>query len=130
VTKIKFLTLSEIIEIHKDQISRYGGAQGIRDISMLKSAAATPLASFGGSFLHPSLEEMAAAYLYHLCMNHPFVDGNKRVGLAAMLLFLDLNGFDMDVSCDELTEIVLLTASGKYSKSELAVFVKKHIVPL
>ncbi len=77
-----FLTLAEVIEIHVDQIKRYGGRQGIRDFGLLESALAQPEASFGGEWLHRDVYEMAAAYAYHICQNHPFIDGNKRTALA------------------------------------------------
>ena len=87
-----FLTFAEIIEIHDYQIEHFGGGEGLRDIELLKSAIGMPSAIFGGEYLHPTILEMAAAYLYHLVENHPFVDGNKRVGAMAALIFLDLNG--------------------------------------
>ena len=121
-----FLTFAEIIEIHDYQISRFGGAAGVRDIELLKSAIGMPSATFGGEFLHPSVIEMAAAYLYHLVENHPFVDGNKRVGAMAALIFLDLNGYDFDVSDAELTDMVLKVASGKMLKAEITLFFRQH----
>jgi death-on-curing protein len=74
-----FLSLDEVLEIHAQQIERYGGSAGLRDAAGLESAIATPQATFGGEFLHTSIRAMAAAYLFHLCQNHPFIDGNKRV---------------------------------------------------
>ena len=71
------LTLDEVLEIHRDQLARYGGSQGIRDLGLLQSALAQPPATFGGQFLHADLFETAAAYLLHIVQNHPFVDGNK-----------------------------------------------------
>lgn len=82
-----FLSLDDILESHQNQIETYGGGQGIRDIGLLESAIAQPEACFGGQFLHADVFEMAAAYLYHLVMTHRFVDGNKRVGLEAALIF-------------------------------------------
>ena len=87
-----FLRLNEIIEIHTDQIARYGGLAGIRDMGLLQSAVAMPMSSFGGQYLHADLYEMAAAYLYHLVNNHAFIDGNKRVGTVTAIVFLELNG--------------------------------------
>ena len=78
----EFLTLDEVLALHADRIARYGGSEGIRDVGLLKSALAAPAATFDGGYLHPTLPEMAAAYLFHLVKNHPFVDGNERVGLA------------------------------------------------
>lgn len=83
MTEPIFLSFEDVIEIHRDQIVRYGGASGVRDIGLLQSAVLMPLAQFEGKFLHKDLFEMAAAYLFHLAKNHPFVDGNKRVGLVA-----------------------------------------------
>ena len=121
-----FLTFAEIIEIHDYQISRFGGAAGVRDIELLKSAIGMPSATFGGEFLHPSVIEMAAAYLYHLVENHPFVDGNKRVGAMAALIFLDMNGFEFDASDEDFTAMVLKVASGEMMKSEISLFLRQH----
>ena len=121
-----FLTFAEIIEIHDYQSSRFGGAAGVRDIELLKSAIGMPSATFGGEFLHPSVIEMAAAYLYHLVENHPFVDGNKRVGAMAALIFLDMNGFEFDASDEDFTAMVLKVASGEMMKSEISLFLRQH----
>ena len=90
-----FLTLDEILAIHEDQIARYGGSLGVRDWGLLQSATAMPAVTFGGRFLHGDLCEMAAAYLFHLVQNHPFVDGNTRTAPASALVFLDLNGVEL-----------------------------------
>ncbi|MEG4329587.1 Fic family protein, partial [Microcoleus sp. herbarium5] len=74
----KFLFLDEVLELHDDQISSFGGTPGVRDEGLLESALAQPQATFGGQFLHSTISEQAAAYLYHIAMNHPFIDGNKR----------------------------------------------------
>lgn len=87
---IYFLSLEDVLEIHADQIQRYGGKMGIRDQKLLLSAIAQPSSKFDGKYLHKSLHKKAAAYLFHICMNHPFIDGNKRVALVSMLVFLDL----------------------------------------
>jgi death on curing protein len=86
-----FMTLDEIIDVHRDQIARYGGLEGIRDFEMLQSAVAMPVAGSGGQFFHADLCEMAAAYLFHIVQNHPFIDGNKRVGAVAAYVFLAIN---------------------------------------
>lgn len=121
-----FLTFAEVIEIHDYQIEHFGGATGLRDIDLLKSAIGMPSATFGGVFLHPTIYEMASAYLFHLVENHPFVDGNKRVGAMAALIFLDLNGIDFDVSDEDFTAMVLRVASGKMLKAEITLFLKTH----
>lgn len=120
-----FLSLAEILEIHRDQIARYGGATGIRDIELLKSAIGMPPAMYGGEFLHADIHEMAAAYLFHIVMNHPFVDGNKRVGTVAALVFLILNGCELQSPEDDLADIVVDVASGKISKSDVALFIRR-----
>ena len=118
--KLTFLTLAEIVEIHADQIERYGGADGIRDIHLLSSAAAMPYASFSGSFLHNDIFEMSAAYAYHISQNHPFVDGNKRTALASALVFLDLNGISLIDPEEKLYESMISLASGERNKAEFA----------
>jgi death-on-curing protein len=124
-----FLSLAEVLEIHQDQVTRYGGASGVRDIELLKSALGMPSATYGGQFLHTDIYEMAAAYLFHLVKNHPFVDGNKRVGAVTALIFLYLNGFDFDASEDDLAEMVLAVARGDIDKAEVAVFIRRHTRP-
>lgn len=122
---MKFLSLPEILEIHQDQVARYGGASGIRDIELLKSALGMPSATFSGEFLHTDVYEMAAAYLFHLVKNHPFLDGNKRVGAVAALVFLALNGYDFDVPEDEFADMVLAVARGELDKADVAVFIRR-----
>lgn len=122
-----FLTFAEAVEIHQYQIGHFGGDPGIRDVDLLRSALAMPSATFDGRLLHADLAEMAAAYLFHITEDHPFVDGNKRTGAMAAIIFLDLNGCDFDASDAELTETVMLTASGKMTKAELASFFRKHL---
>lgn len=120
-----FLTLAEVIEVHVDQIRRYGGQGGVRDFGLLESALAQPEASFGGEWLHKDLHEMAAAYAYHLCQNHPFVDGNKRAALACALVFLELNGVTIRDPKGLLKDALLRMASGKMSKTEFTQLLRK-----
>lgn len=124
-----FLTLAETVEIHAYQIEHFGGSDGMRSQEMLESAAGIPSSTFGGAYLHPTIPDMAAAYLFHLVENHPFVDGNKRVGTMAALVFLELNGYDFDVTDDELTGVVLQVASGKMPKDVLSAFFRQHSYP-
>ncbi|MGE4319534.1 MAG: type II toxin-antitoxin system death-on-curing family toxin [Deferribacterales bacterium] len=121
----KFLTIPEILEIHKDQISRYGGDTGIRDIDLLKSAIGMPSATFNGQYLHVSIYEMAAAYLFHLVQNHPFVDGNKRVGAVSALIFLILNDYDFEAPEDDFSEMVLRVAKGELDKAGISMFIRQ-----
>ncbi len=116
-----FLTLDEVLAIHAELVSRYGGSPGIRDLGLLESALAVPKASFGGEYLHGSLSEMAAAYLFHVVRNHPFVDGNKRAGLAAAIAFLGLNGQWLEADPVELGELVVAVAAGRATKADVAV---------
>ncbi|MBP5586170.1 MAG: type II toxin-antitoxin system death-on-curing family toxin [Lentisphaeria bacterium] len=125
-----FLTLAEITEIHGYQIEFFGGSDGLRSQDMLESAAGMPSSSFGGNFLHPTIPDMAAAYLFHLVENHPFVDGNKRVGTMSALVFLELNETDFNATDDELTEVVLQVAGGKMSKDALSQFFRRHSLVL
>ena len=122
---MKFLSLTEVLAIHRDQVSRYGGTTGIRDIELLKSALGIPMATYGGEFLHTDVFEMAAAYLFHLVKNHPFLDGNKRVAAVAALVFLFLNGHDFDAPEDDLARMVLSAAQGEIDKAEVAVFIRR-----
>lgn len=123
-----FLTTEEVLALHADQISRYGGSGGIRDLGLLSSALGAPAATFDGEYLHPTLFEMAAAYLFHLAKNHPFVDGNKRVALAATLAFLWLNGFEIVVEPVLLGDLVLAIATSESSKADAAAFLRRHAV--
>lgn len=115
-----FLTLAEVIEIHADQVRRYGGQGGVRDLGLLESALAQPEASFAAEWLHRDLYDMAAAYAYHLCQNHPFIDGNKRVALASALVFLELNGILLRDPEATLKGLMRAVASGKEDQRALA----------
>jgi len=122
-----FLDLDEAIEIHRDQIARYGGTPGVRDMGLLQSALAMPQAGSSGQYFHADLFEMAAAYLFHIANNHPFVDGNKRVAMAAALTFLELNGLTVEIgSSAAIQKIVLSVASGRASKAAVADFFREH----
>jgi len=131
-----FLTIEEVLEIHGDQISLYGGSAGVRDEGLLKSALSQASTTFDGKLLHNCLASQAAAYLFHLVQNHPFIDGNKRVGLACAIVFLEINGYELDPWLDKvnkntekthLEELVLSVATGEYSKDELQLFIQDHI---
>jgi len=128
--KVVFLTLDEAIALHADQIERYGGRSGIRDLGLLRSALAVPSATFEGRFLHEGLHEMAAAYLFHIVRHHPFVDGNKRVGLMVVLAFLGLNARRLDADPQGVERLVQGMAGGGVSKAEAAVFVQQHLRPM
>jgi len=125
---IRFLDVSEVLLILQNQIELYGGIYGIREIDLLKSAIAMPEATFDNEYLHRSIPEMTAAYCYHICKNHPFVDGNKRTALATALVFLELNNFCLVCSDEQLYEIVIKVAQSEIAKETLIVFFEKNSV--
>ena len=97
----------------------------MRDAGLLQSAVAMPQASFGGEYPHKNLFEMAAAYLFHIVQNHPFIDGNKRTGAAAGVIFLAMNGVEIDADEDGLVDITLRVARGQAGKAEIARFFQR-----
>lgn len=121
-----FLTLDEVIEIHRDMIERYGGSAGIRDVGLLESAVAMPQAGMGDQYFHTTVFEMAAAYLFHIVQNHPFVDGNKRVGAMAAFVFLKLNGLTVTAGESEFERVVRQVAEGQMKKDQIAEFFEKN----
>jgi len=107
-------------------MQRYGGSLGIRDMGLLESAVAMPQAGYGGQYVHTDLFEMAAAYLFHIVRNHPFGDGNKRVGSMAAYAFLELHGASFDAPVREYGDLVIAVAEGKRTKSAIAEFFRKY----
>ncbi|MGF1575925.1 MAG: type II toxin-antitoxin system death-on-curing family toxin [Cyanophyceae cyanobacterium] len=120
----KFLSTTEVLQLHEDQIASFGGSSGIRDPGLLDSALAQPQATFGGELLHKTLEEQAAAYLYHLATNHPFIDGNKRTAFAAMDTFLRVNKYQLQLTDNEAYQLVLRVAEGSLAKVEIVKMIK------
>jgi len=127
--QIRFINLDDVLHYHSLLIAKFGGSDGVRDMGLLQSALAMPMAQFSGEFLHPSIAEMAAAYLFHLVCNHPFIDGNKRTGATIARMFLLLNDHAFDPDQTEYGDLVLSIASGKLGKADAGVFFKKHIHP-
>lgn len=125
----RYLTLVEVLELHRTVLERWGGAGGIRDINALESALAQPRQSFGGQDLYPDLATKAAALCFSLVLNHPFVDGNKRVGHASMEVFLMLNGHELRGDVNEQEQLMLQLAAGNLKRDALAEWVKQHMVP-
>jgi len=121
-----FLTLEEVLAIHEDRIRKYGGSSGVRDLGLLESAIGTVTVTFGGEFLHHTIFEMAAAYLFHICKNHPFIDGNKRTALACALTFLRMNGVRFAFEENVLYDLVIGVAEGRVTKAEVAVFFQQN----
>jgi death-on-curing protein len=112
------LTVEILREIHAEIIARFGGAGGVRDQALLESAVAAPQAGFGGVSPYRDLVEMAAAYLFFLCRNHPFVDGNKRAALGACIVFLRLNGLEPKPDGPGWEELTQAVAAGRLSRDE------------
>jgi death-on-curing protein len=123
------LSLGAVLYIHEQLIKSFGGSPGIRDEGALKSALARPRSTFGGQPLYPTILEKAAALLESLCLNHPFVDGNKRVAYTAAGLFLELNGWRLKAETDEAVSFMLEVASGRRSKEEIRIWLEQHTVP-
>ena len=124
---IHFLSVQDVLQIHRDTIEKDGGSEGLRDIGLLEAAVAMPRQQFGGEFLHEDLVAMAAAYLFHLCQNHPFQDGNKRTAVMAAFVFLDNNGAEIDAAPRKLEGIVLRVAAGDMSKGEVTTWLREHV---
>ena len=125
---MRYLSLQEVISLHSLLTAQSGGSSGLRDRGALESAVAQPEASFGGEELYPDLASKTAAVGHSLIQNHPFVDGNKRVGHAAMEVFLLLNGHEMNALVDEQEKVIIDVASGKVSRIELSEWISKHMV--
>ncbi len=124
-----FLNQTTVLKIHTRQIEKFGGTPGIRDEGLLESALAQPQATFAGELLHPTIDKQAAAYLYHLAMNHPFIDGNKRTAFAVMDTFLRLNGYSLNLTNEQAYDLVMQVAQSQMSKSDLAGSLEKAIAP-
>ena len=127
---MRYLALAEVVALHRRLLEATGGAAGIRDLGALESALAQPKLTLAGSDLHPTLAEKAAALCFSLVGNHPFVDGNKRVGHAAMETFLVLNGAQIDAGLDEQERVMLDLASGRINRGQLADWLRQHLRPL
>ncbi len=121
-----FLEFDEVLEIHQDQIQRYGGSPGLRDKGILQSALSMPTAGFGGQYFHTDLFEMAAAYLYHIVQGHPFIDGNKRTGSATAIVFLLINGIELQANEKSFETLVRSAAQGKTEKNSIASFFREQ----
>src|SRR5579884_3185694 len=121
---IRFLPEALVLAIHEDQIRLYGGVYGIRDAARLDAVLHMLQAQFGGEFLHASIFHMAATYGFHLCQNHPFIDGNKRTAGMVMFTFLKLNGLEPIVAEFDYYVTMMKVASGQMSKDELAVWLQ------
>jgi death-on-curing protein len=124
---IRYLILVEIVHLHRLVIEQSGGGSGIRDVGALESAIAQPRMTFGGEDLYPTIVDKAAAIGFSIVMNHPFIDGNKRTGHAAMETFLILNRLEIDVSVDEQEKVILDLASGKLKREAFTSWLKRNV---
>ena len=124
---MRYLSLLEILELHEAVIASSGGSRGIRDIGALESAVNQPRLTFDKSDLYPDIISKAAALCFSLVMNHPFIDGNKRVGHAAMETFLILNGFEINATVDEQERIILDLAAGQIKRDAFVFWLNDHI---
>ncbi len=122
----RFLSADEVLTLHETGIDAYGGSSGIRDVRLLESALAQPRQAFGGEYVHEFPFGMAAAYLFHLCANHPFVDGNKRTALATCIVFLRLNSWNLVASEDAAYEAVLDVAQSLKTEQDVATWLLRN----
>jgi death on curing protein len=125
---MRYLILKESLELHRRIIEQSGGLKGLRDLGMLESALAQPLMTFGGEELYPTLAEKASALGFSLIKNHPFLDGNKRIGHAAMEIFLIMNGHEISAPVDEQEQVILRVASGELGREAFTGWLRTHII--
>ncbi len=125
---VSFLEVYEVLLIHEDQINLYGGDLGIRSVELLESAVNMPSASFEGNYLHKTIFDKASAYIFHISQNHPFIDGNKRTALATGLVFLDLNGIELEDVNEDLYDMMIQVSGGGLSKEEIAIILERLVV--
>ena len=123
---IRYVPKEVVLTIHADLLQRYGGRPGLRDPGLLDSALAQPKMTVGGKFAHKTLFDKAAAYGFHVCKNHPFIDGNKRVAFVLMDVFLQQNGWEIKAAEEDAYTIIMALASGQLSKAQLATWLKEH----
>ena len=122
------LTVEIVLEIHAEAIAQFGGSEGLRDHALLESAVAAPQASFGGVSPFSDTVDVAAAYLFYLCSNHPFIDGNKRAALGACLVFLRLNGFTLAPDGDDWESLTLAVAAGSLNRADVTATLRGLLV--
>ena len=124
------LTVEMVREIHAEALERFGGLDGIRELTLLESAVAAPQSSFGGQSPYADIPEVAAAYLFYLCKNHPFIDGNKRAALGACLVFLRLNDFEPQADGPEWEDLTMAIASNQLDREQATQKIRKLVKPM
>jgi death-on-curing protein len=127
---MRYLSLGQVLQLHSRVIEQCGGAVGILSLGALESALLQPRMTFGGKDLYPTLPEKVAALGLSIIRNHPFIDGNKRTGHAAMEVFLILNGYEIYASVDDAERVVLRVASGDMGREEFTAWIEAHLHPL
>ena len=125
---MRYLTLNEVLEVHRQVMAQTGGAEGLMHLPALESALAQPQMIFGGEDLYPTLADKAAALGYALIKNHPFLDGNKRTGHAAMEVFLVLHGYEIRAAVDEQEHVILQVAASELDREEFTAWLRTHVV--
>lgn len=123
---VRFLTTEQVLALHEAVIAAYGGEGGIRDTGLLASAIAMPQQAFGGAYVHPDLFQMAGAYAFHICQNHPFVDGNKRTALASAVVFLFLNDKQIVMPSGHAAAMMYAVAAGTMAKVEVGLTLQAY----
>jgi death-on-curing protein len=126
---VEYLSVDQLLAIHEAQLEAFGGGAGLRDRGALEAACARPSMTFGGDDLYPDLAAKVGALMHSIVMNHPFVDGNKRVGAHAAILTALLNGAEPAFGSEELVEITLATARGEMTAEALAIWFRQRLVP-
>ena len=127
---MRYLSLAEVLELYRRVMAQTGGALGLRDLGALESAVGQPRQTFGGADLYPTLMAKAAVLGFGLIANHPFVDGNKRTGHAALETFLILNGMQLNAAVDEAEREILAVAAGQRTREQFQDWLERHVVPL
>lgn len=129
-TGIKLLDIEDVLHLHEKLISKFGGMHGLRDRGLLESAVSQPVMTAFGQYLHPDIFLMAAAYCFHLIANHPFIDGNKRIGLLAAIVFLEKNGYSFELEEEITYQFIIAIAESKKNKEEIAEFFRENCTEL
>lgn len=124
---VEYLSIGQLLALHAQQLRRYGGGAGVRDRGALERALARPAATFGGEDLYPDIADKAAALMHSLALNHPFVDGNKRVAAFGAIVFAESNGHEFLATPDELVETTLAVAEGKMAIEALAIWFRQRL---
>jgi death on curing protein len=124
----EWLDIDIVLDFHAEQLALFGGAEGMRDRGLLESALARPINKFG--YGETGIAELAAAYGFGIARNHPFIDGNKRTALASMIVFLGINGLDLDAPQETTTAMILSLAAGEITEDVLARWIAEHVRPL